>query len=51
LSWDDAEEADLDDYIGRQCQIIVGETDSGATRVESFVRLEPGEEVEIFNQD
>jgi hypothetical protein len=44
-SWDVAKTADVDDFIGTSCQIVVAETDSGATRVESFIPLrEPDED-------
>ena len=35
----DGLEIDLDDYIGRRYSVIVGESEGGSTRVESFARM------------
>lgn len=45
LSFENAIKADTDDFIGTECRLIVAETDSGFTRVESFIPVrDPGED-------
>jgi hypothetical protein len=45
LSYDEAIKRDMDDFVGTECALIVSESESGFSRVESFVATrEPGDD-------
>ena len=46
LPLEQAKLKDLDDYVGTPCSVIVKESKSGSTRVESFVVLHPDKPAE-----
>ncbi len=46
LPLDQAKTKDVDDYAGTMCSVIIKESESGSTRVDSFVVLRPDEPTE-----